>query len=337
MTSRIRPSDPAGVRAWLTDLGLAPVGDVTLSPLGAGQSNLTFRVHDRTGHQWVLRMPPAGPHLDSAHDVLREARIMSALGPTPVPVPHVHGTLEDPPAFLMSCVEGVVLDSRAALDATPHEVRRTIGLSLVRTLGAVHAVDLDATGLSTLASHAPYAERQLRRWTRQWEASRTRDLPTLDALTERLRAAVPPQRETTLVHGDGHVLNVVTAPGTGEVVALLDWELSTLGEPLADLGTLLAYWPQAGEPAMQHLAPSQHPGFATRDDLVEAYATATGRDVDGVGFWHVLGLWKVAIIAEGILHRAQAEPAPAAQHEFPRERIDVLVEHAHQVATDAGF
>lgn len=331
------PYDGPAVRAWLVELGLAPVGDLSFHRIGAGQSNLTFRVADESGRRWVLRRPPLGTLLGSAHDVLREARIMATLQASAVPVPQVHGVLTDPPTVLMSCVDGAVLDDEATVASTPHAVRHAVGLSLVRALGAVHAVDLDATGLSGLASHAPYAARQLRRWTRQWQDSRTRDLPALDSLTTRLAAAVGPQHETTLVHGDGHLLNVVVAPDTGDVVALLDWELSTLGEPLADLGTLLAYWPQGDEPAVQHVVPSRHEGFPTRDELVEAYAVATGRDVSGVGFWHVLGLWKLAIIAEGVVRRSRLQPASAEHQDLPRERIDALVEHAHDVAAAAGI
>jgi aminoglycoside phosphotransferase (APT) family kinase protein len=329
--------DPVALRAWLDQLGLDPVGMPVLERIGAGQSNLTFWVSDQSGRRWVVRRPPHGDLLGSAHDVLREARIMAAVQGTAVPVPRILGVLDDPPTVLMSCVEGVVLDNEAALAAMPTLARCAVGPSLARTLAAVHDVDLETTGLTGLASHSPYAARQLRRWARQWEQSRTRDLPALDSLTARLETSIPLQHETTLVHGDGHLLNAVCDPGTGDVIALLDWELSTLGDPLADLGTLLAYWPQPGEPAMQHIAPSQHPGFASREELVGAYADTTGRDTSSIGFWQVLGLWKLAVIAEGVLRRQQEHPSEASHQELPRERIDALVEHAHEVATAAGI
>lgn len=331
------PYDATVVCAWLAELGLAPTGELTFDEIGAGQSNLTYRVGDASGRAWVLRRPPLGRVLESAHDVLREARIMTALQPTAVPVPQVHGTLADPPTVLMSCVEGVVLGDEEAVRATPSAARRTIGRSLIRTLDAVHAVDLDSTGLGTLASREPYAPRQLRRWERQWQACRTRELPALEALTARLAAADVSQHETTLVHGDCHLLNVITAPDTGAVVALLDWELSTLGEPLADLGTLLTYWPQPGEPSIQHFAPSRCEGFATRDDLIQEYAVATGRDVSSAGFWHAVGVWKVAIIAEGVVHRSNERQADDESVHLLRERIDALIDHGHELAAAAGI
>jgi aminoglycoside phosphotransferase (APT) family kinase protein len=150
----------------------------------------------------------------------------------------------------MSFVDGVVVDRMAVAETMPAQRRRAVAFSLARTLATVHAVDLDETGLTGLASHKPYAPRQLKRWSEQWRRSKTRELPALEALTQRLWDGVPDQRETTLVHGDFHIRNVITSPDSGEVVAVLDWELSTLGDPLADLGTLLAYWPAAGEFAL---------------------------------------------------------------------------------------
>lgn len=160
---------------------------------------------------------------------------------------------------------------------------------MVRTLSRVHALDVDRIGLGDLASRSPYAARQLRRWTRQWEASRTRPLPALDRLTRRLAAAVPEQHELVLVHGDFHIRNVITRDG--QVVVVLDWELSTLGDPLADVGTLLAYWPHAGElESADRSVVSTLPGYPSREELLAEYAAASGRDVSASGFWHVLGL-----------------------------------------------
>ncbi|WP_157978888.1 phosphotransferase family protein, partial [Nocardia aurea] len=195
--------------------GIDPAGELSFERVGLGQSNLTYRLREGGGRSWVLRRPPLGELLESAHDVVREARILAALRETGVPVPEVHGVLppgavgDDAPAFLMSWVDGTVLDRMAVAEAIPPVLRRAVGLSLARTLAEVHAVDLDATGLSGLASHAPYAPRQLKRWSRQWEHSKTRELPALDALTRRLAGAAGPQRETTLVHGDPHPQNVI--------------------------------------------------------------------------------------------------------------------------------
>jgi aminoglycoside phosphotransferase (APT) family kinase protein len=235
-------------------------------------------------------------------------------------------------------VDGVVIDRPQAADGMPRDRRRAVALSLARALATVHAVDLDDTALARLASHKPYAPRQLKRWSEQWQRSKTKEIPALDALTARLRRGVPDQRETTLVHGDLHLRNVITSPTTGDVVAVLDWELSTLGEPLADLGTLLAYWPSAGEPGIDPFAPSSLPGFPTRSEIVEEYARASGRDTRNVAYWHALGLWKLAVIGQGVLRRALDEPLNKAAAGTPTpERIEAIVDYAHEVATDAGI
>jgi aminoglycoside phosphotransferase (APT) family kinase protein len=238
----------------------------------------------------------------------------------------------------MEFVEGDVLDRPAVLAPYSAETRHAVGLSLARTLALVHAVDLDRTGLTDLASHKPYAERQLKRWSTQWEKSKTRELPELDELTARLVAAVPEQRELSLVHGDFHLRNVIVSPARGSVESVLDWELCTLGDPLADLGTLLAYWPQPGEAGSGVLSLSSQPGFPTRDELAAAYLAASGRDGSALGFWHALGLWKIAIIAEGVLRRSIDEPRNRAAALTPTsEQVDALAARARAVADEAGI
>jgi len=332
--------DKAWLRNWLTDEGLQPGAALTVDRIGAGYSNLTYGLSEGSGRRWVLRRPPPGDLLASAHDVVREARIMDALGPTDVPVPTVHGVRQDAqnvPWVLLEHVDGQVVDTMPAGSDLPPDLRRQLGASMSRTLARVHAVDVDRLGLGDLASRSPYAARQLRRWTRQWEASRTRPLPELDRLTARLALAVPEQHELGLVHGDFHIRNVITRDG--QVVAVLDWELSTLGDPLADVGTLLAYWPHAGElEAADRSAVSTLPGYLTRDELLAEYAAASGRDLSAVGFWHVLGIWKVAIIAEGVLRRALDQPHSQSLAETPSaEDVDQLVAYAHRVADDAAL
>lgn len=196
-------------------------------------------------------------------------------------------------------------------------------------LARLHALSLEAAGLSGLASHSPYAIRQLKRWSRQWEACRTRDLPSLDRLTTWLRRHVPGQASLAVVHGDLHLRNVIADPVTCAVRAALDWELCTLGDPLADLGSTLAYWPEAGEEPIGLFGASRLPGFATRAEIAEAYAKATGADLAALPFWEVLGLWKIAVIAEGVRRRAIDEPANQAEGGPPAaELIDGLVDRA---------
>ena len=338
-------SGPAGidlpaVARWMRSLGIDLAEPVGLERIGLGQSNLTYLVSDQARGRWVLRCRPAGALLASAHDIGREARILSALEPTAVPTPRVLGITgeDDRPLVLLEYVDGVVVDRMSVARELTPDLRRRIALAMVSTLAEVHAVDLEATGLISLARAKPYAQRQIRRWYGQWEASKTRELPALDQLTARLSGAAPEQRELTLVHGDFHLRNVIIAPDDGSVRAALDWELSAVGDPLADLGTLLAYWPSSGEATAGGFNASALPGFPERDELVSAYVAQTGRDASGLGFWHALGLWKVAIIAEGIVRRTMDAPQNRAAEGTPTvEQIDALVERATAVAAAAGL
>jgi aminoglycoside phosphotransferase (APT) family kinase protein len=193
--------------------------------------------------------------------------------------------------------------------------------SLAAALARVHAVDLAATRLDDLASHAPYAQRQLKRWKHQWEMSHTRDMPALTALTERLEAAAPAKCELTLVHGDFHLDNVILTSGGQDVRAILDWELCTLGEPIADVGTLLAYW-------------GESPGAAA---IAETYSRDTGRDLAALPFWHALALWKIAIICEGVRRRAIEHDENASLGGVPEAAaVERFVERAWQVIDEAG-
>lgn len=332
--------DETAVAEWLTELGVTVSGPLSLRRVGLGQSNLTYEVADDRGRRWILRRPPLGRLLASAHDVAREARILLALQDTEVPTPRVLGVKDDGdvPMVLMEFVAGHVPDRPETAETLTPLTRRATGLSLARTLAKIHAVDIDKTGLSGIASHKPYAQRQLKRWSAQWEQSKTRDLPLLEELTARLTDAVPQQRELTLVHGDFHLRNVIVAPENGEVVTVLDWELCTLGDPLADLGGLLAYWPQPGEPGAGTLSLSSLPGFPGRDELSRIYLQHSGRDAEALGFWHALGLWKIAIIGEGVLRRTLDEPRNRAAALTPSpEQIDALVARARDVAAAAGI
>lgn len=343
MTTSTDLIDTRAVGSWITGLDVEVDGELSFRRIGAGQSNLTFLVEDYAARRWILRRPPLGKLLASAHDVEREHRILSALQDTDVPTPLIHGLTVDPavtdaPIMLMDFVPGRVTDAMASVQELSEDHRGRIGTSLARTLGRVHAVDLDETGLTTLASHQPYAQRQLRRWHRQWEESRTRDLPLVDDLARRLADRAPEQTELSLVHGDFHLMNVITHAEEGDVVAVIDWELSTLGDPLADLGGLLAYWPQSDDEHVTGFAGPTLPGFPDRDSLVATYADATGRDVSAVDYWHVLGLWKIAIISEGVLRRALDEPRNTSVSGLAdRSIVDQLLARADREARQAGW
>lgn len=341
MTSAVVGIDPVAIAGWFRRLGIGFTGPPSFERIGLGQSNLTYLVRDADDRKWVLRRPPLGSLLASAHDVAREARILSALQDTAVPTPRVYGLTRDAtevPLLLMEFVDGLVVDRMSIAEALTVQRRRQIGLSLPKTLAKIHAVDLDEVGLDDLASHKPYAQRQLKRWAGQWELSKTRELPDLDDLTRRLIAAAPQHQELTLVHGDFHLRNVITSHATGEVIAVLDWELSTLGDPLADMGSLLAYWPARGEDTAGDFAAAALDGFPDRAEMARAYLTETGRDEATLKYWHALGLWKVAVIAEGVMRRAMEEPQNKAAAGTPTvQRIDALVAKAREVADDAGI
>ncbi|PVG80622.1 phosphotransferase family protein [Nocardioides gansuensis] len=331
--------DPAALGLYLQARGTPVAGAVSAKRIGLGQSNLTYELRDEAGRRWVARRPPLGHLLASAHDVGREHKILSALAGTDVPIPGVIALVEDPavcdaPVLVVEYVDGLVVDRMGAAEALSPEQRHTVGLELARVLARVHAVDVEDAGLSDLASHSPYALRQLKRWSRQWNASRTRDLPSLDRLTAWLTAHVPTTTSLTLVHGDLHIRNVILDPISAGVRAALDWELSTLGDPLADLGSTLAYWPEPSDPPSGLFEASTLAGFATREEIIETYAAESGRDLRGLNFWEVLGMWKIAIIAEGVRRRALDEPANAAEHGTPTvELIDAMVARAlHRAA-----
>ena len=298
---------------------------------------------DLDRRRWVLRRPPLGELLASAHDVEREYRILSALEGTDVPTPRPLALTSDPavtdsPLVLMEYVDGIVVDTVEVAETLAVEQRAAVGRGLIDALARVHAVDLDATGLTSLASHGPYAERQLKRWHRQWELSKTRELPAIDELADRLRAAIPLQSEVTLVHGDFHLRNLIVSAKDGRVSAVLDWELSTLGEPLADLGGLLAYWPHPGEAAAVSLTVPAISGFPSRHELASAYSERTGRSIEALGFWYALALWKVAVIAEGVLRRAQDDPRNAAAGAaVTKDTVDDLVDRAMNVMETEGI
>ncbi|MCE0765985.1 phosphotransferase family protein [Pseudonocardia kujensis] len=311
--------DPSALAVWLRAQDLDVRGTLRLIRLGDGRSNLTYTVEDEAGQRWVARRPPLGELLASAHDVAREGYVLAALQPTAVPVPEILGLCEDErvasaPVLVMTMVDGATVQEpsdRADLDAS---IRHEIGRSAAAGLAAVHDVDVAAVELDGLSSHAPYAPRQLRRWSRQWEQSRLRALPALERLTGWLQGNLPVQRETRLLHGDYHLGNLLVDRSSGRLTAVLDWELSTLGDPLADVGSMLGYWPEPD--ASDAVLPD-------RRTMAELYARASGHDLADLTYWYVLGLWKIAIIAEGIRRRAGAASPLTA------EFVETTVERAH--------
>jgi len=305
--------DRDGVEAWFALNVPSASPPLSFERIAGGHSNLTFRVGDAGGNSWALRRPPLGKRLGSAHDMGREHKVVAALGPTDVPVAPVLGLCEDEsvsgdaPFYVMEFVEGPVLRGLAETDAFPDEAdRRAIGERVADTLAAIHAIDPDAAGLGDLGRKEDYVARQLRRWQGQWEKSKTRELPAIDAVHERLSARIPAQGPATIVHGDYRLDNMILTPG-GEVAAVVDWELCTLGDPLADVGLLMAYWPDREQAEIALGQPANlAPGFPTRQELADRYAERSGRDLAELDFFVALGYWKLAIILEGVYARYAA-------------------------------
>ena len=300
------------LEAWFGENVAGVDFPLSFERIAGGHSNLTYRVTDASGTKWALRRPPLGKRLGSAHDMAREHKVVSALGPTEVPVAPVVGLCEDEsvndaPFYVMEFVEGPILRGLAEAEAFPDEGdRRAIGERVADTLVQIHAVDPDAVGLGDLGRKEDYVARQLRRWQGQWEKSKTRELEPIDRVHEALSARIPEQGPATIVHGDYRLDNMILT-GTGEVAAVVDWELCTLGDPLADVGLLMAYWPERGDDVVALGMPANlAPGFPTQKELAARYAERSGRDLSDLGFYVALGYWKLAIILEGVYARYTA-------------------------------
>ncbi len=330
----------AGVEAWFADRLPAAELPLRFERIAGGLSNLTFRVTDAAGRRWALRRPPLGKTLGSAHDMAREHRVLAALGPTGVPVPPLVGLCEDEgvtgaPFYVMEFVEGPILRGQAEAEAAfPGEAdRHAIGLRVADTLAQIHAVDPDAVGLGDLGRKGDYVARQLRRWQGQWEKSQTRELAIVDQVHDRLAARIPEQGPATIVHGDYRLDNMILTPA-GEVAAVVDWELCTLGDPLADLGTLMAYWPTRAEATVALGQPANlAPGFPEREELVARYAERSGRDVAELPYFLALGYWKLAIILEGVYARYAA--GAYGQADANLDAFKRLVERLAEAAAEA--
>jgi aminoglycoside phosphotransferase (APT) family kinase protein len=296
------------VSAWLVDIIDGARAPFTFDLIAGGRSNLTYRVTDAEGTRFVLRRPPLGHVLATAHDMAREFRIIAAVGSTKVPVPRALGLCTDESVnganfYVMGFVDGVVLDSADKAAALPTDLRPAAAHHLIDVLAELHAVDVDAVGLGDLARRDGYIERQLKRWSTQWENSKTRDLPEIDEVVRRLSSHVPRQQGVVIAHGDFRFGNCLTDVSSGRIAAVLDWELCTLGDPLADLGYLGVYWSDGPSNALRANDPTPAGGFPPYRDLVDRYANNTGRDVSGVDYYVAFSCWRLAVISEGVYAR----------------------------------
>ena len=364
---------PARLASWLNDH--VPGGPVELTDIqliAGGRSNLTYRLTvsglraapgpgAEPGPEaapgpgaegtrlLVLRRPPLGHVLPTAHDMSREVRVLSALAGTRVPVaPLVASSTDDEvigaPFYVMEYVPGVVLRTRADTKALTEAQAADLSRRLAEMLAAIHGVDVNRVGLGDLGRGAGYLRRQLDRWQRQWELSATQDRPGYTQLVERLTAALPAEGQTTLVHGDYRLDNVlVTLDPQPRITAVVDWEMATLGDPLADLGLTLVYWTEAGEEGWLGSGgettgtrgvtadATASPGFWTRAEFAAEYARLTGRDVSRIGYYVAFGYFKLAVVLEGIHARYQQGKTVGEGFEQEGFAVPLLIARAHQV------
>ncbi len=308
MQQSINGIDRDRVSAWLAENIDGAVAPFEFVLIAGGRSNLTFTVTDANDRRFVLRRPPTGAVLATAHDMAREHRIIAAVGTTDVPVPPALGLCVDDsvngvPFYVMGYVDGVVLDSQARAAEMTVEQRRAASEHLIDVLADLHDVDVDDVGLGDLAKRTGYVERQVKRWTMQWENSKTRELPAIDEVARRLAERMPVQHGVVIAHGDYRFGNCLTDTSAGRITAVLDWELCTLGDPLADVGYLGVYWSDPGRPNGRANDPTGLEGFPSYDDLLERYARRTGRDLSGIAYYVAFSSWRLAVISEGVYAR----------------------------------
>ena len=325
------------VEGWLVRHIPGATSPFTYTHIAGGHSNLTFRVDDAAGNSFVLRRPPLGHRLASAHDMGREHRIIAGLAGTAVPVAPALGfcddtSVNDLPFYVMRFVDGhVIRDKQSAETILGPAGCRRASESIVDTMAAIHAVDLRAAGLDDLGRHDGYIARQLKRWHGNILEQRTRDLPMVDQVHDELVRRIPEQGGATLVHGDYRLDNCMV-DASGDVIAVLDWEICTLGDPMADLGLLMVYWTGPNDEASAWSSPvCTAEGFMDRAELAQRYARVSGRDISRLDFYVAFAYWKLACIIEGVYARylggALGQKDPAELEPF-RVQVDGAAKRA---------
>jgi aminoglycoside phosphotransferase (APT) family kinase protein len=338
-------SVPAGIHedrvsAWLSANIAGATAPFAFDLIAGGHSNLTFKVTDASGNRFVLRRPPLSHALASAHDMGREHRIISALHHSQVPVAPALGLCVDvevneAPFYVMSFVDGLIIrDNETARRDLTDATRLHASNSLIDTMVKIHQVVPAEVGLGELGRHEGYIERQLKRWYGQWNASKTRELSAIDRVHDELLKRIPIQGPATIVHGDYRLDNCMI-DAQGNIAAVLDWELCTLGDPMADLGLLMVYWTGPDDDAgANNFATTTAPGFLNRQQLAERYAHVSGRDISHLDFYVSFAYWKLACIIEGVYARyisgAMGEHDPQAFDAF-KTQVETAAEKAEQL------
>jgi aminoglycoside phosphotransferase (APT) family kinase protein len=342
--------DLATVEPWLVANvpGFRSPADFSL--IAAGGSNLTYLVTGADGTRTILRRPPVGGRLESAHDILREARIIGGLGRTDIPVARVHTVCEDPdvceaPFAVLSYESGIILRNEETAHALGPDGCRQAGFALFETLAQLHLLDPADAGLADLAKPDQYVERQLKRWSRQVEQIVEDPHPLFAELHGRLAANVPAAVDDRahLVHGDYHIDNAIF-DDTPKVIALLDWELSTLGDPVADLAWALMFWNEGPDEVVKTSELiTTAPGFPSRAEVTERYADVTGYDLSPLPYHRAFSFWKMACLQSGSLHRIKVGTGGGASVSRKTDldesvrRITRILELADEAAAAAGI
>jgi aminoglycoside phosphotransferase (APT) family kinase protein len=342
MAENLQPLlDPEALAPFLDERGLGE-GELEAERIGEGRSNVTFLV-ERGGERLVLRRPPRPPLPPSAHDVLREARLLKALEGTPVRVPRVLATCQDEsvlgvPFYVMEEVHGTVITDTIppALD-NPEQCER-IGSELIDALVEIHDTDWRACGLEGFGKPTGYLERQLRRFGGLWDHNKTRELPRVGQLADWLAQNMPESPPATIVHGDYRLGNVMMADDApARLVAIFDWELATIGDPLADVGYLTVTWTEPGDPEdIMWRSPSavtRREGFQSRDELVALYEERSGRSMADLRWYQTLALWKATVFMEGNYKRWIAGTSDDSHMQVFDEGVPALAEAAWEVAS----
>lgn len=297
------------VSAWLTEHVPGLKAPIDYSLIAGGHSNLTYRCEDSAGNTFVLRRPPLGHVLESAHDMGREHKIIDALIDSEVPVPKNFGLCRDKNVneadfYVMEFVDGLVLNDSDTAASVPEDERASISEHVVEILSRLHAIDPDMVGLGDLGRKEAYLARQMKRWTKQWQASKTHEIPEMEESCRILTERMPEQIGATIVHGDFRLGNMMVAEG--QVKAVLDWELCTLGDPLADVGYILNNWvslDEVPEPGEGDQSPTAAGGFISRESFKEIYQEKTGRDLSGIDYYRAFSHWRLAAIGQGVYKR----------------------------------
>lgn len=321
------------VTAWLTACIPRLRPPLEFSLIAGGHSNLTYKFSDATDAVYVLRRPPLGHVLQSAHDMGREHRIISALESTQVPVPKTYGLCESELVngssfYVMEYKEGLVPHNADIMSELTPEERSSFGKDVIDVLAHLHLTNPDDVGLGQLGRKDGYIQRQLKRWTQQWEATKTHEMPDMDEALRLLHEKHPEQIGTAIVHGDYRPGNMMIAEG--QMVALLDWELCTLGDPLADVGYLLNNWGEPDDPGEP--TPTSIGGFPSRQEMSERYEELTGRSLAQINYYRAFSHWRLAAIAQGVYKRYSVGAMGEQEFDLDRYHESILVK-AHSART----